>query len=210
MAPRAYAAQGGLSGNDGNEDATASATKCTYVWNEEVRDEIGVVAKPRDEIGFVVKPRDADADDAGGVMNEISVAKLRRRFGIVEKPLPRPMLGDTFNRVSPLLGLGRYAKSELKTVDEHKHVMMTLPLPIMVGTKKVWVAAAAEKSTRRCLLKKRLAAKTKLDDDGSDWAPPTHEECKLDAVVVHTATVTFIDEEIEGNPAFAGVLDSVG
>ena len=33
---------------------------------------------------------------------------------------------------------------------------------------------------------------------------------KLDAVVVHTATVTFIDEEIEGNPAFAGVLDSVG
>ena len=126
------------------------------------------------------------------------------------RPLPRAMLGDTFNRVSPLLGLGRYAKSELKTVDEHKHVMMTLPLPIMVGTKKVWVAAAAEKSTRRCLLKKRLAAKTKLDDDGSDWAPPTHEECKLDAVVVHTATVTFIDEEIEGNPAFAGVLDSVG
>jgi hypothetical protein len=91
--------EGNPSGNDGNEDATASATKCTYVWNEEVRDEIGVVAKPRDEIGFVVKPRDAEADDAdeaGGATHEIRVAKLRCCFGILEKPLPRAMLGDTF------------------------------------------------------------------------------------------------------------------
>ena len=59
-------------------------------------------------------------------------------------------------------------------------------------------------------MKKRLAAKTKLDDDGTDWTPPTHEARKRDAVGVRTTGVTFIDEEIEGKPAFAGVLDSVG
>ena len=147
----------------------------------------------------------------------------RSRFGILEKLLSRALLCDTFNRVSPLLGLGRYAKGELKTVDdlksEHKRVMKTLPPPTGVDTKKARVADTPPEpeKLRTAIPKKRLGAKTKPDDGGgSDLQPSTpHEECKPDAVDAYTErlrrtkAITFIEEEIEAHTR-VGELDSVG
>ena len=126
-----------------------------------------------------------------------------------------------FRHMGPLLE--RYAKGELKTVDdlksEHKRVMKTLPPPTGVDTKKARVADTPPepKKLRTAIPKKRLGAKTKPDDGGgSDLQPSTpHEECKPDAVDAYTErlrrmkAITFIEEEIEAHTR-AGVLASVG
>jgi len=87
------------------------------------------------------------------------------RFGILEEPQPRTMLNShaavqaALRHMGPLIE--RYAKGELKTVDdlksEHKRVMKTLPPPTGVDTKKARVADTPPepKKLRTAIPKKR-------------------------------------------------------